>query len=504
MTTTGVEIAQPLSGRVNNRTATIKRQNRQLVQGGVMRTMCERAAAVIAVMLAVLLLGACAPMQPQRAATPKNIIILFGDGAAATQWELGRYTSRELRNRDFAVTDVVLKQGTLGLLTTHSASSPVTDSAAAATALSTGFRTNNDMAGVTPDGKSVRTVMEAAKARGKRIGLVTTATVHDASPAAFSVHAKSRREGQNIVNQYLALEPDVLMGGGRDYFLPKEKAGGKRNDGRDIVAAFAAKGFQVVQDPAALRTATGPRLLALFADEDMDFEIDRDPKQEPSTSEMAQAALRVLSANNPNGFVLFLENENLDTAGHRNDVAALVRDLWAFDDAVRVALEFQRREPDTLIIVTGDHETGGLSWTYAQKDLSSISSGNRFYPGRAHLEMVSRIRISLDKAGEILGKKPTPEMLDKVIAENFPGFTLDADLRAAILSGKTIERNLTYMPQSLLGRMVARQTGFYWGTSGHTTEPVVVGAIGPGESAFRGYMDNIDFAKALHRLIDAK
>ena len=469
-----------------------------------------RAASAALLSFALALLGACVH-HPQGndgsrhdAAAPRNIIILFGDGAAATQWELGRHTSRELRNRGFVTTDVVFRQGTLGLVSTGSASSPVTDSAAAATAMSIGHKTNNDMAGVTPDGKPARTIMQAARARGKRIGLVTTATVYDASPAAFSVHAKSRREYQSIVDQYLALEPDVLMGGGRDYFLPKGTGAGKRSDGRDVLAAFAAKGYEVVQTPAALDQAAGPRLLGLFADEDMDHEIDRDPKEEPSYAQMTAAALRVLSAASPNGFVLFVENENLDTAGHRNDGAAMVRDLWAFDDAVQVALDFQRRSPDTLIVVTGDHETGGLSLTYAQKDLSSMSSSNRFYPTRPHFDRLMGIRGSLQKAAEALGRKPTPEALDKVIAEQFPGFTLDDDLRAAILSGKTIERNVTYLPHGLLARMVARQTGLYWGTSGHTNEPVVVGAMGPGEAAFRGYMDNAAFGRALHGLIQAR
>lgn len=461
---------------------------------------------------ALLVLTACAHFQhdhaahraQHHAAAPKNIIILFADGAAATQWELGRYTSRELRNRSFAATDVVFRRGTLGLLSTHSADSAVTDSAAAATAMSTGRKTNNDMAGVTPDGEPVRTVMEAAKARGKRIGLVTTATVYDASPAAFSTHAKSRREYQSIVDQLLALEPDVLMGGGRDYFLPKGSGAGKRGDGRDVAAAFGAKGYEVVQTPAALDKAAGPRLLALFADEDMDHEIDRDPEEEPSYAQMTAAALRVLAAASPNGFVLFAENENIDTAGHRNDAAALVRDLWAFDDALEVALDFQRRTPDTLVIVTGDHETGGLSLTYAQEDLSSMSTSNRFYPQREHFDRLMSIRGSLEKAAHALGRKPTAEVLDKVLAEQFPGFTLDADLRAAILSGKTIELNVTYLPHGLLARMIARQTGFYWGSSGHTTQPVLVGAIGPGQNAFRGYMDNTDFARVLHGLIDGR
>jgi alkaline phosphatase len=448
------------------------------------------------------LLSGCATTAEQPAAVPKNIIIIYGDGAAATQWELGRYTSRALRGKPFAITDVVFKQGALGLLTVHSADSFVTDSAAAATAMSTGYKTNNGMAGVRPDGTAARTVMEVAKARGKRIGLVTTAAVHDASPAAFAAHAKSRRDAQTIVDQYLALEPDVLLGGGRDYFLPKGTAGGKRNDGKDMLAAFGAKGYTVVQDPAALRRASGRRVLGLFADEDLDFELDRDEAREPSTAEMAAAALRVLSANNANGFVLFIENENIDTAGHRNDAAALIRALWALDEAAQVALDFQKQAPEeTLIIVTGDHETGGLSVSYALRDLKSLSSSNRFSPDDSHLKLLSGIRMSLNHAAARLGRKPTPEALDKVMAEGFPGFTLDDDLRAAIIEGRPLERNVFYVPQGALARMISRHTGFYWGTMGHTTEPVLVGAMGPGATLFRGYGDNTDLAKILHKLI---
>ena len=118
--------------------------------------------------------------------------------------------------------------------------------------------------------------------------------------------------------------------------------------------------------------------------------------------------------------------------------------------------------------------------------------------------MVSRIRVSLDKAAELLGPKPTPELLDKIVAEHFPGFRLDDDLKAAILKRQPLERNVFYMPQGTLARMISRQSGFYWGTSGHTTEPVLVGAIGPGAPLFRGYMDNTDFAKILHKLIGGR
>lgn len=440
------------------------------------------------VVLAVFLVS-CAPLPPsQSSQQPKNVIIVFADGVAATQWELGRYSSRVLRQTGFAATDVVFHQGGLGFLTTHPYEAFATDSASAASAMSTGVKTTIGAIGVGPDGKPARTAVEVARAQGKRIGLVTTAEIYDASPAAFSVHAKSRRDAASIVDQYLALEPDVLLGGGADQFKPAH------------LAAFRSKGYALVRNAAELKAADAPRLLGLFAEESMAFAIDRDAG-EPSFADMMRAALKALSANSPRGFFLFIENENTDTAGHRNDAAALMRDLWAFDEALRVALEFQRGSPDTLIIVTGDHETGGLSATYAFKDLSSTSSKNRFYTGNAQLQLLNGISISFDKALEMLGKQPTDEGIDKLLAAHFPGFRLDADLREAILKGRILERNNSYPVRNALGRMVARQTGFYWGTSGHSTEPVVVGAIGPGAERFRGYHENTDFARILHGLL---
>jgi alkaline phosphatase len=219
-------------------------------------------------------------------------------------------------------------------------------------------------------------------------------------------------------------------------------------------------------------------------------------------AEMTQAAIRALSSASPNGFVLLLENENTDTAGHYNDAAGVMRALWAFDEALGAALDFRSRAPnETLIIVTGDHETGGLSPTYALRDWSSTSSKNRLYSGVEHLRMIERISMSFGAAAKALGKKPSPQALDALIAKHFPGFTLDADLREAIVDQKLLDRNFGYATQNALGRMVARQTGFYWGTSGHTPEPVAVGAMGPGAGLFRGYQDNADFARSLNRLL---
>lgn len=455
--------------------------------------------------LAVLLLllwGCASTAQQGGGQAPKNIVIVFADGTAATQWNFGDYSSRVLRGQPFATTDVVFRQGTLGLLKTHPHGPYVTDSAAAASAMSTGHKVENGAVSITPDGKPQRTLMQAAKAAGKRIGLVTTATVYDATPAAFAINARSRRDYEAVVSSYLELEPDVLLGGGAEFFEPAPA--GKRKDGRDIIAAFRAKGHQIVRSSAELEAASGSRVLGLFAPSDMAFDLDRDPAREPTTAAMMAAALKALSQDNTRGFVLLVENENTDTAAHASDAASLMRALWAVDDAVKVALDFQRRNPDTLVVVTGDHETGGFSPTYALKDLSSLASSNRFYAGEAQLRLLEGIKVSLGKARAMLGRKPTAEALERLVATQFPGFRLDDDLKRLVLEGKTDERNFTYLPQSTLGRMVARQTGFYWGTSGHTPEPVAVGAIGPGAERFRGYQDNTDFARHLHEMLQAK
>ena len=466
-----------------------------------MRRRSRRSDAVVSCV--VLLLALLASLAAAEAQAPKNIVILLADGAAPTQWDFGRYSSRVLRQQPFATTDVVFRHGVVGLLMTPPHGAYVTDSAAAASAMATGFKVGNGAVSITPDGRSPRTVMETAKLAGKRVGLVTTATVYDATPAAFAGHTKSRRDSQALVDQLLALEPHVILGGGGEYFRPATSPGGKRRDGRDVVDAFRGKGYQVVTSTAELAAASGEKLLGLFSDDDLDFENERDPAKEPTTAEMASAALKAL-ARGPGGFVLLVENENVDTAGHHNDAASLMRALWAFDDAVKVALDFQRRHPDTLVIVTGDHETGGFSPTYALKDLSTVASTNRFYTADEHLRLLEGITMSLNTVKERLGKAPSGEVLDQLVARHFPGFRLDPDLRALILAGKTDERNFSYLPHNALGRMIARQTGYYWGTSGHTPQPVVVGAMGPGAELFRGYQDNTEFGQHLHRLLDGR
>lgn len=445
--------------------------------------------------------------------TPKNIIILFADGTTSSQYEFGRYSSALLRQQPFAITDIVMAKGQYQLMKTESANFFVTDSAAAASAMSTGYKVNNGAISVTPEGNTPPTLMRVAKDKGKRIGLISTAPIYDASPAAFSVHAKSRRDNELIVNQYLELTPDVLMGGGSNYFLPNTVVGGKRQDGKNIIEAFEVKGYQFINTPEQINQIKSTKLLALFSLEDLDYEIDRNPQQIPSLSQMLTGALQVLHRNSKkeknSGFVLFVENENTDSAGHQNDVAALMRDLWAFDDAVKVALEFQKQNPDTLVIVTGDHETGGFSPTYGRKNLGPAGSANYLNVNLDQLKQIERYTMSLNefsqkfktKVKQASSRADLNVYLDVLLEDNFPGLVLDDDLREKILSQGQLSPNSNYLPSNILALAIARQTGFYWGSSGHTPTPITVAAIGPGAKLFRGFDDNTAFAAKLKQLM---
>jgi alkaline phosphatase len=447
---------------------------------------------------------------------PKNIIIMFADGTTSSQYEFGRYSSELLRHKPFAVTDVVMAKGHYQLMKSESADYYVTDSAAAASAMSTGHKANNGAISVTPDGKSPQTIMQFAKNQGKRIGLLSTAPIYDASPAAFSVHAKSRRDSELIVNQYLELAPDILMGGGSNYFLPSSLPGGKRQDGKNVIEALQAKGYQYINAPGQLSKINSSKLLGLFADEDLDYEIDRNEQETPNLSQMVRAALQVLNQESKKsknkGFILFAENENTDSAGHQNDVAALMRDLWAFDDAVKVALEFQKKNPDTLVIVTGDHETGGFAPTYGRKNLEPAGKANYLNVSLEQLKQIEAYKISLKefsdkfraKAKQVTSTAELNAYLNSLLQDSFPDLILDDDLREKILTQGQLGPNSNYLPANILGLAIARQTGFYWASSGHTPTPITVAAIGPGAEIFKGFDDNTAFAVKLRRLIGEK
>lgn len=297
------------------------------------------------------------------AAKPDNIILLIGDGMGIGPVSAARCAGPGRDGR--------LAMDTMpytGLALTYAANALVTDSAAAATALATGVKTTNGTISLDPEGKRLKTILEVANELGKSTGIISTKFITDATPACFVAHIDSRGRNVDIAEQIVASKVNVVLGGGRQYFLPKD-AGGKREDNRNLLDEAKNRGFDVIDSAEEMAESTSNRLIGLFAPNIMTSE-----RPEPTIEEMTSKAISIL-ARNARGFFVMSEGGKIDSMGHGNDAEGMVRELLMFDDAVRAALEFAKKDGRTLVVVTADHDTGGLAVREPDKDHPAFTPG---------------------------------------------------------------------------------------------------------------------------------
>ncbi len=287
-------------------------------------------------LLAAMLLAATAP------AAPKNVILLIADGSG-----LGHFTfARNIRGDAFRIGTMPV----VGVFTTQCADRAVTDSAAAATALATGAKTNYEMVSLDPKTlEPLETVLEVAKKQGKAAGLVTTAAFFDATPAAFAAHAKHRSE-KGVDAQMLRSGADLIAGTLLEDFTNELSP--------ELAKVAADNGWTVLNTRAQLDAAPhGKKLLAVFRWQERNLDQPDAP-----LPVLAQWAIDQLD-DDPEGFFLVIEQEGTDSSSHQNHIADLRKALASFDETVGVALDFAAKRGDTLVIATADHETGGLRVT---------------------------------------------------------------------------------------------------------------------------------------------
>ncbi|HWS37995.1 MAG TPA: alkaline phosphatase [Actinoplanes sp.] len=306
--------------------------------------------------------------------TARNVIFINGDGMGAAAREAARLYYAGPRGT--LTMDGFPASGRL----TTSPDDPakiVTDSAAGASAWSTGVATYNGAISVGPDGDPLPALGVQAKQSGRATGLVTTAQVTDATPAAFFANAKDRAAQDDIARQYLEKsKPDVILGGGEDWWLPAGKPGvhrdkpaedpeeGSRGTKGDLIAQARQNGYQYVSTRAQLNAAKPGKLLGLFANEEM-FQQNPEGKGDvyrPSVdlATMTRKALDTLSRD-ADGFFLLVEEEAVDEFAHDDNGRRVLQAMGELEKAVAVAKAFAVDHPDTLVVVTGDHETGGLA-----------------------------------------------------------------------------------------------------------------------------------------------
>lgn len=298
-----------------------------------------------------------------RSEPPPAVILLIGDGMGRGQLEAASYirtgTPDGLYLHDLPVRGAILPVGIDG----------PTDSAAAATAMACGIFTRNRRIGMDPEGRRLENLVELAHRKGWAAGIVTTASISHSTPAAFSAHADSRHDYLGIARQQaLESRPEVMLGGGAEYFL-REGEGSLRSDG-GLLRPLHAAGYAIVTRTRELRQlmqAPPERTIGLFARGHVPYEVQRRMGAKgPSLPEMTAAALHLLERH-PRGFFLMIEGARIDMAAHGNHLTRMIGEVVMFDHAVQLATEWARRRGNATVIVTADHETGGLSVTRATR-----------------------------------------------------------------------------------------------------------------------------------------
>lgn len=437
------------------------------------------------------------PVSESGADAPKNVILLIPDGFGPASTTM----ARDYLRWKHGTTQLALDTLERGSVRTFAADSRVTDSAAGATAYSTGTKTNNGFIAVDSLERPVATLVEAAEAAGMATGLVATSRLTHATPASFAAHVPDRWLENQIAAEEIAQGIDVLLGGGKRHFVPQRVNGSDRTDDRNLMNEAEANGYQVVQDRNALMQVTEGPVLGLFSMSHMDYEIDRNLTEQPSLAEMTRKTLDLVSQDE-DGYFVMIEGSRIDHAGHSNDAAAHLQDILAFDEAVKVALEQAKRDENTLVVTVSDHETGGMSlgrdigtdgvyaWKPSVLDKVTASHGVMLDSIR-HAWEAQSIEPAANRAEAVDAMEP--------VLAHFTGIDALKPKEHVLLQESVHNmRALNFALAEVLGRRAL----VGWTTRGHTAVDVKLYAYGPGADRFTGNVDNTYVGTTLAELLN--
>lgn len=417
---------------------------------------------------------------------PKYIFLFIGDGMSTPQRMTADEFSRKTGRGQLAINTLPVHATTR----TRSADRIVTDSAAAATAIACGEKTNNGRIGMDVSGKrKLESVAYAAKRKGKKVGIVTSVTINHATPAGFYANRPGR-------SQYYAIGLD-LINSNFDYF----GGGGlsKHNDKKapeykgDLYELAKKAGYKVIPTKAellALAPGSG-KVLARGAGSNLPYAIDRSPDS-PTLADFTAKGIELLD--NPNGFFMMVEGGAIDWCGHANQAAENMYEVLAFDDAVRVALKFARKHPDeTLIVVTGDHETGGMTMGFS-------GTGYAMYVERLANQKIScNSFAALEKKIRKDKKNYSFEDAQKLLEKYFGFKFSEKDKKDPMyISSKELKMLKDAFKKKQLARaariIMNGKAGIGWTTGSHTALPVLTTSTGVKSELFTGFIENCDIA----------
>lgn len=415
----------------------------------------------------------------------KNIILMIADGFSPAGATMARYVKGENLNLDSIL---------VGTLQTKSNNSLITDSAAAATALATGYKTNNKIISQHPTTyQNLKTLIEAAQEKNMATGIVVTDKITGATPACFSAHIKHRDLKEEIAVQQVNSNIDLLFGGGYNYFLPKSK-NGKRSDQQDLIAIAEEYGIAVIKNKSELKKLNKTPVLGLFAGSELEYVIDRqDHKKttQPSLVEMTAKALELLSKND-NGFVLIIEGSRIDHAAHSNDPAAFVQEILSYDQTIGLVKEFINTHPSSLMLSMADHATGGITvgadvnnkvkYEYKPQELTKIKHSATY------------LNDYLDDHKHTIGQMISETGLNDLTSDEIRKIKYD----------KNGKKNKADEAVQAVMNIVSERSRTGWTTVGHSAADINLYAFGANSEQFNGNHDNTFIAKKVAELLQLK
>ena len=417
--------------------------------------------------------------------------MLIVDGCSSEQYTLARWYKQAPLSLDGIL---------VGALKTYISDSVVADSAPAASAFATGVRTSDKFISVGPGENTIppvpkpppelqyrplATVLEGARLLGKATGIVVTARVSHATPAAYVAHAPSRTLEDDIMEQAVYQNLDVVFGGGRNQLMPTA-AGGQRKDGEDLVQVLRQKGYRIIGTDEEIKTLDAGKVFGMFAGDHMAAEIDRQQvaPTEPTLAEMTAKAIEIL-AKDPEGFFLMVEASQVDWACHANDPAHLISDLLMFDEAVKTAVDFAQRDGSTLVLAFSDHNTGGFS----VGNMATSGSYSQMTPD-ALLRPLRSMTASAPLMWKHLGNERTSEKVKAVVKTDWGLDIADEDAEEILRLAEKYKN----APHNAFGEVIcARYTHLGWTSHGHVGGDVPLFAYGPGKPA--GLLDGPDIGR---------
>ncbi|KAG0171378.1 hypothetical protein DFQ29_008858 [Apophysomyces sp. BC1021] len=472
---------------------------------------------VLGIASVILIVFITTPIGGQPAPRQKNVIMMISDGFGPASETFARQYHGWREN--LVPRDNLLPLDTIhvGHSRTQSSSSLVTDSAAGATAFACALKSYNGAIGVDPDQLPCGTVLESAKIQhGMLTGLVATSRITHATPASFSAHVIDRNMENEIAVQQIGNLPlgrtvDLMFGGGLCEFLSNQTEGSCRTDDRDVLQEAKEEfGWNVYQSRAEFDALTATSaalpLMGLFAPQHMSYEMDRVPSEQPSLKEMTHKALSILgqaTKDMDRGFFLMIEGSRIDMAAHTNDPAAHVHDIWQYHQTVEVVKKFVEEHPDTVVISTSDHETGGFT---LGRQLSEAYPEYKWY-GRRNPEVISRVQnssevLALSWSDAIQQDVATREYLENVLIRSGLGIDDPSEDEISRVfqwqgTNKTTEE-LAY----LFSDMVSRRALIGWSTHGHTAVDVNLYAYGARADELRGSHENTEIGDFIVDYLD--